>query len=136
VWTACGRISLSDRLDQRGIGLTGQSLPVESIERCEDIVASRPLADIEGRRSSVTRLVTWLDIGRLNRLVGELRVPEVRADQQAQAEQHYWKTEQRADQLARHSRRPADGTCFPTFSSVTVRTVELCIEHAHARELG
>jgi len=73
----------------------------------------------------VTRLVTRLDIGRLNRLIGELRVPEVRADQQAQAEQHHWKTEQCADQLARHSRRPADGTCFPTFSSVTVRAIEL-----------
>jgi len=66
------------------------------------------------RDSSVTVLVR-LDVGRLDGLVRKLGISEVRSDQQAQTEQHDRKTEQGADQLARHSRRPRDGTCFNVF---------------------
>lgn len=63
------------------------------------------------RDSSVTRLVR-LNIGRLNGLVRELSVSEVRSDEQTETQQHNGKTEQGADQLARHSWRPGDGTYF------------------------
>lgn len=63
------------------------------------------------RDSSVTRLVR-LNIGRLNCLVRKLSVSEVRPDEQTETQQHNGKTEQGADQLARHSWRPGDGTYF------------------------
>lgn len=53
-----------------------------------------------------------LDVGWLDGLVRKLGVPEVRPDEQAETQQDDWKTEQSADQLARHRRRPRDGTCF------------------------
>lgn len=67
------------------------------------------------RDSSVIDLVR-LNIGRLNRLIGKLGVPEVRSNEQTQTDQYHGKTEQGADQLARYSRRPGNGTCFQSFS--------------------
>lgn len=82
------------------------------IARGADLVA-RP-GYVLKRDSSVTGLVR-MHVGRLDGLIGNLGVSEVRSDEQTQTEQHDRKTEQGADQLARHTRRPGDGTCFNVF---------------------